>query len=221
MSFPKVTVKGLPAGLKFDSKRLRIYGTATKPGVYTVEVIASNSTSKETVHGSFILSVPNFRCEALPGLKNAMDAYDVLSCGNIVVGKNGKITGKILDGGLTWSVSAPSLTSWDGVDYIASIHGKAGRSEFMDEVVFSSGVAQAAVWAAWRNGWKEVPLKNEASALSRRPAQVAVLNDGLTVSLKIGASGAVTAKATLGKLSSSHHSNISPTRLAGLFAPAM
>ena len=58
-SATKVTVKGLPAGLKYDTKAMAISGKATKPGVYTVTVSATNATVKTPVMAQFTLTVPN------------------------------------------------------------------------------------------------------------------------------------------------------------------
>ena len=44
VSFPSVTVSGLPAGLKFDAKKLTLGGAPTKPGRYTVSVSAKNAS---------------------------------------------------------------------------------------------------------------------------------------------------------------------------------
>jgi len=59
-SVPKITVKGLPTGLKFDSKTGLISGKATKPGRYTVTVSATNATVKKPVTATFDIVVPNF-----------------------------------------------------------------------------------------------------------------------------------------------------------------
>ena len=80
-STPKLSVKGLPTGLKYDSKTMTISGTATKPGVYKVTVSATNATVKKPVTAEFNIVVPNFECEALPGLLPATDAYGVVMCG--------------------------------------------------------------------------------------------------------------------------------------------
>ena len=63
LSLPKLTVSGLPAGLKFDAKTNRITGKATKPGVYTVKVTATNAsaTGKNAVVETFNITVPNFK----------------------------------------------------------------------------------------------------------------------------------------------------------------
>ena len=60
-SVPKLTVKGLPSGVKYDSKTMTISGMATKPGVYSVSINATNATVKKPVVIVFALEVPNFR----------------------------------------------------------------------------------------------------------------------------------------------------------------
>lgn len=59
LSFPKVAVSGLPAGLKFDAKSLRIYGTAKKPGTYTVTAKLTNASVKKAVERKFTIVVDN------------------------------------------------------------------------------------------------------------------------------------------------------------------
>ena len=77
ISLPKIAVSGLPTGLKFDAKAMTISGKATKPGVYMVEVTATNAsaTGETAVVKTFTLIVPNFSCDALPNLDPAIDAY--------------------------------------------------------------------------------------------------------------------------------------------------
>ena len=62
ISLPKIAVSGLPTGLKFDAKAMTISGKATKPGVYMVEVTATNAsaTGETAVVKTFTLIVPNF-----------------------------------------------------------------------------------------------------------------------------------------------------------------
>ena len=63
LSSPKIAVSGLPAGLKYDAKTMKITGKATKPGVYAVTVTATNAsaTGKKAVVGTFNITVPNLR----------------------------------------------------------------------------------------------------------------------------------------------------------------
>ena len=74
-SLPKVTVTGLPPGLKFTAKALdvkatkttpaahykanTIYGTATKPGTHVVTVKITNATVKKAVERRFAIAVDN------------------------------------------------------------------------------------------------------------------------------------------------------------------
>ena len=74
LSLPKIAIAGLPAGLKFTAKPIykkgskkeietpanSIYGTPTKPGVYTVTVKLTNTTVKKAIEKKFKMEVPNF-----------------------------------------------------------------------------------------------------------------------------------------------------------------
>ena len=85
-SLPKVSVKGLPAGLKFTAKPVMkkgskteveypansIYGVPTKPGIYTVTVSLTNTTVKKAVTKTFNLHVPNLTA---PGVIDIDDRY--------------------------------------------------------------------------------------------------------------------------------------------------
>ena len=78
LTVPKLTVKGLPTGLKYDAKTMKIAGKATKPGVYAVTVEATNTSVKKATddsRGKFTLTVPNKASAALPHLKSATNAY--------------------------------------------------------------------------------------------------------------------------------------------------
>ena len=74
LSQPKLTVSGLPAGLKYDAKTGVIFGKATKPGVYVVKVSATNAsaTGKNAVVKEFTIKVPNLTSELFTaaGLKS-------------------------------------------------------------------------------------------------------------------------------------------------------
>ena len=84
LSLPKLAVSGLPSGVKYDAKTLKLTGKATKPGVYTVTVKATNAAVTKATDAStatFRITVPNFECAALPGLKPATDAYGTIYAG--------------------------------------------------------------------------------------------------------------------------------------------
>lgn len=77
-SLPTVTVKNLPAGLKFNAKTGEITGTPTKPGLYTTSITAKNA-SKATFESSVEIKVANFTdalISAVEGVPNGLlDAY--------------------------------------------------------------------------------------------------------------------------------------------------
>lgn len=91
LSLPKVSVKGLPAGMRFTNRPVyakgskteietpanSIYGTPTKPGVYRVSVSLTNSSIKKAVVNEFEIVVPNITCDALPHLNPDAGAYEV------------------------------------------------------------------------------------------------------------------------------------------------
>ena len=109
-SLPTVTVKGLPSGLKFNSKTLTISGTPTKPGTYSISLSLKNKTIKKAKTQSFVLYVANIESPYLKGINYANDAYvyrvgtsmefDIGSCatdGYSVTGVNGLPSGLKFD----------------------------------------------------------------------------------------------------------------------------
>ena len=84
LTVPKLAVTGLPAGLKYDAKTMSISGKATKPGVYTVKVAATNASVKKATDGTtgtFELTVPNFRFSVLN--VTWMPYFDVRASGKV------------------------------------------------------------------------------------------------------------------------------------------
>ena len=61
-----ITVKGLPAGLKYDAKKGKITGKATKPGYYDVAIAAKSPTNKTGVADTLKLFVENYTDGAIP-----------------------------------------------------------------------------------------------------------------------------------------------------------
>lgn len=109
LSLPKLAVSGLPTGLKYDTKSLKISGKATKPGVYTVTVKATNAAVAKATDAStttFKITVPNFECAALPMLKPETDAYGIVRSG--VKFDDGLVDCTPADG---WTVKVAGLPS--------------------------------------------------------------------------------------------------------------
>ena len=60
-SFPTVTAANLPAGLKFDAKKLVVRGAPTTPGEKTVKFTAKNSSGAMAT-AEFVVKVQNYVC---------------------------------------------------------------------------------------------------------------------------------------------------------------
>ncbi len=58
-SLPKLSVKGLPKGLKWDSKTFTIIGKPTTPGIFTVTMTATNAVVKKGTAQKFLFRVLN------------------------------------------------------------------------------------------------------------------------------------------------------------------
>ena len=97
LSDPTVSVKGLPAGLKYDAKSMCITGIPSKPGEYAVVLTAKNvSGAVQTT--TIVLKVPNLKCASYEGA----DSYVF----NVGVDSH-VMPVKVVDDGslkLTWSV---------------------------------------------------------------------------------------------------------------------
>ena len=308
----KISVKGLPSGLKYDAKTLKIAGQAKKPGVYTVTASATNVSQKKATPEStavFDIVVPNWECDAMTGLLYDPDAYGTVWCGvtfgadrvdcsaadgwtvkvsglptglkykdgiitgvptkagnytvtftatkgkekqvatitlkatalpawavgtfnggsnvsgahfgdvytpladigqaTLTVAASGKISGKFLEGGRTWTISAASFEAESGGQYIATVAAKSGKVTRSERIVLEpsgSDVLGGVVTASGELGdlmlrktnWKADPWKTAAKPFGKA-AELAYNRDRepdrfASFSLKFAASGAVTAK---------------------------
>ena len=130
-SLPKVTVKGLPAGMKFTDKPVykkgskteieypanTIYGAPTKPGVYKVSVSLTNASIKKAIVCEFEIFVPNFVSEVFPGLSPKPDVYSFETGVGIDLGSincaassdDWKVTVSGLPAGLKWDAKEQGI----------------------------------------------------------------------------------------------------------------
>ena len=115
-SLPKVSVKGLPAGMKFTEKAVMkkgsktevdvpantIYGTPTKPGVYKVSVSLTNTSVKKAVVNEFEIVVPNLTDDMIP-VEDEYGPYvpGVAYTNTIVVAADCAVSG--LPAGMKWT----------------------------------------------------------------------------------------------------------------------
>ena len=91
-SATKLTVSGLPAGLKYDAKTGKITGIATKAGIYTVMITVTDGKAK-------YVSTITVEVEALPDwMVGTFDGYvdrtDSIGSITLTIGQNGKVVAK-------------------------------------------------------------------------------------------------------------------------------
>ncbi|MBQ9431545.1 MAG: InlB B-repeat-containing protein [Kiritimatiellae bacterium] len=122
---PKFSVKGLPAGLKYDQRTKKITGKATKPGVYIVTVSATNAMVLKPFVETFALTVPNLACESLPNLEQAMDAYGTIYAGVAI--DPSLVDCTVNDGWVVKVSGLPPGLKWDAdVGAITGVPSKSG-----------------------------------------------------------------------------------------------
>jgi hypothetical protein len=207
-----VKVSGLPSGLKFDAKECEITGVPTKAGVYTVTFTATKGKEKEIT--TITLEIEALKDWVVGSFVGAMFDGDVETgdvvgqVQNITVSANGKISGKIIDGDTTWTVSAPSFEYSYGGAYVATLTYKSGKETFEEEVEFEDGVVTALDWTAWRNVWKDADRKDEAKTLKNLKIDPA--RSGSVTFSAPSTAGAVTAKLKEGSYSASCSSTLIP-----------
>ena len=122
----KVTLAGLPTGLKYDAKTGKITGVATKAGLYTVTVtVRSGRDSFVSTFTIEVVALPEWAVGTFVGMgdKYSIESYKVIDDNlywTFTVSANGKISGKALfDTGegrlLTATFSAPSFATYDDI----------------------------------------------------------------------------------------------------------
>lgn len=138
VSIPKASVKGLPAGLKWDAKKNCFTGAPTKPGVYKVTFSLTNTTVKKAIVRAFTIEVPNFESPAFPGLKPESDAYPVsvgvaalpavdAGLASAYAGYAVKVTG--LPSGLAWKNGVLTGLAKKAGDYTVTFTATQGKDK--------------------------------------------------------------------------------------------
>ena len=216
LSATTVKAAGLPPGLKLvqdkATKAWSVAGAptaASKVDAKTKAVTPSKAKFTVTTAGKSSQTYTlDIYVEALPAW--AVGTFDgTVEAGGLVqslmVSAAGKVSGKLLTDGKTWTLSASAFSEVgsrkpeaESPVFYATVVGKSGKEvttnvvAFADEEVGGSvrGVAVSDGWTAWQNMWKTEPWKTEAKAFAKAPALTTA--DG--VSLKFAATGAVTAK---------------------------
>ena len=183
-----------------------VYGVPTKP---VTNAVVFKKSVKETVAGRTV-TVTHVASSTLP-----VEGLDPWARGNFAgdsvtlsVSSAGKLSGKFVDdAGANWTLSAPAFDEYDPAEpssYSASVLCKRGKLvatntiELLardlegDEYGAISGYDPA--WTAWQSPWANEPWKSMAKQFARQ--QLDPISDGAggTITLKLTATGAVSAK---------------------------
>ena len=229
LSLPTVKAAGLPAGVKLvQDKATGAYslsGAPTaaskadkatgllKPSRVKLTVSTAGKSSRTYEFDWTILPLPDWAVGTFNGHAERMGQPDGLV--SMTVAANGKISGKLLRDGLTWTLSAPSFDAARAPEtgspvFAATVVGKSGKQAVTNEVeaaeeagrgVVSSLAANAAggtgeaydEWAAWQNLWKTAEWKDVARPFAKAPA-LEVVPEVPSVSPVPFASGAISLK---------------------------
>ncbi len=226
LSQPVVAVTGLPSGLKFTAKDIMkkgskteidipantIYGAPTaeskldaktglrKPSAVKFTVTTAGKSKRVYPVDMTVLPLPDW---AVGTFNGGGDLGQV----SLTVAKTGKLSGKYLSEGLTWSLAADCFDSINnsGDVYRATLVGKSGKLAITNEVGVAcdaiGGYAESELYIAFQNNWKLEPWKTagkpfaKAAALEYEDsASVAGVPVPGVLTLKFAASGAVTVK---------------------------
>ena len=219
LSDTTVKVSGLPSGLKFTAKDIvdrktklvtvranTIYGiptAATKPGKPSTVKIAVTTAGKTKQEFVLALTV-----DALPGwAMGTFNGGSELGQVSLTVAKNGKLSGKWLNGGNTWTLSAAGFDGHieedgeTGETLYALMQAKSGKAiaEIL-VLVIPEGVAGYVgdefddfLFEAFAADWKSGELKATGAKIAKsQPLEWLVTGDQPgRVTVKFGANGAV------------------------------
>ena len=118
----KLTVSGLPTGLKYDAKLRKFTGVPTKAGTYTVTAtVRSGRESSVSTFTVEVVALPEWAIGTFGGLvegscadaEDEEDSWREYGTVTLKVSSAGKVTAKVLAGGKTWSFSADGFAAHD------------------------------------------------------------------------------------------------------------
>ena len=199
LSMPKLSVSGLPAGLKYDAGTMTVRGKATKPGVYTVKVTATNASAagRGAVVEEFALTVPNIASERLPNLLQDSDAYGTVQCGvafdpglvDCTPEEGWTVKAAGLPAGLKWNAKTGVITGVPtkaGVFTVTFTASKKGEANQIATITLATEALPA---------WAQGTFAGYARALDGEPSGVEA--HGLAT-MTVSANGKVSGKIALG-----------------------
>ena len=207
LSTTTVKMAGLPAGLKFDAKSNTICGAPTaaskvdaKKGVVPSDVkITVMTAGKSSVTYLVKLTVDPLPAWAVGTFDGEVEDGGIVQA--FTVATSGKISGKVLEGGRTWALSAPNFSRAEYAEggpepevpspsFFATVIGKAGKEVVTNEVEVAGavvkgvevGVASSDGWSAWQNLWGRPDTKAEMPVF--RKSFDVTLESGLKLTFK-------------------------------------
>lgn len=231
-------VSGLPTGLKFATKDTKdtaygfgtvpaytVYGVPTKAitnTVYFTKTIKETNVAGKAVSTSHKASA-TFMVEGLDAWAAGTFTGAVFDEGTNVAGlvssatvsSTGKLSGKLVSEGLTWTIASVAYDSYDesNATYAATVVGKSGKASFTNSVTVCGELVDETArgvmfddsgeWAAWQNIWKSDPWKTLAKPFANKKLTLYVDGDGKVaadepesttgmLTLKFASSGTVT-----------------------------
>lgn len=183
----KFSATKLPTGLKLNGSTGVISGVPTRPGVFSAVIKATSGTNAKWT--SILTNV--YTVTTMPDWAfGTFNGGGVSNLVTLTVAKNtGRISGKRLQDGLTWTLSATSFAWCSNEVYKAHVIEKSGRFVMTNEVSLvrdeknpTRGLMESDEWVAYRNLWKIEPWRSWARSFTRAPLQTFFVNSGGAVS---------------------------------------
>ncbi len=200
LSATTIKVAGLPSGLKFTAKDIMkkgsktevnipantIYGAPTAasktdrsgnvtPSKVVFTVTTAGKSTQTFAINLYIDPLPAWAVGTFDGSVSEVDEpIGIVQA--FTIAANGKISGKVLGSGLTWSLAATSFDAAKGPKpevespvFYATVIGKAGKEIVTNEVAVTSavvddikvGVASSDDWITYQNLWKRADTKTD------------------------------------------------------------
>ena len=205
-----VKVTGLPSGLKFADKDIMKKGSKTEVEVPANTIYGTPTAASKTDKAGAVIPSPvkitvttagktaivyaiALTVDPLPGWAvGTFNGGSDEAQSALTVTAAGKISGKHLEDGLTWTLSAPYFDECDGDGYLATVTAKSGKIENTmtleigeDEAVLEED--ETPVASLYQTDWKSEPWKTIAKPFNGKTLK---LDD---ITLKFSSSGTVTA----------------------------
>ncbi len=229
-SLPVVKATGLPAGVKLvQDKKTGSYsleGTPTAasktdkggnltPATVKLTVTTASKSPKTYAFNWTIKPLPDWAVGTFDGVvgmfygkgANSLKGEPLGLVQSLTVGANGKISGKLLESGKTWTLAAVSFadvdcpqSDVDDIKFLATVTGKAGKEVITNEVTVAEDEAARSAsapyqrgvvsgwaaseppveWTAWQNLWKQDTWKAVAKPFANKKLALYFTDDAFT-----------------------------------------